>query len=90
MTKRNNLFALFQSILGHAPEEEEPRAQETTMILRNDVLALYRLTLGREPESEEVVIEKRRSGSASDVGFGMMMSDEFITKNIKLLQRVVS
>lgn len=60
------------------------------MIMRNDVLALYRLTLGREPESEEVVIEKRRSGSTSDVGFGMLMSDEFIAKNIKLLQRVVT
>lgn len=89
MTKRNNLFALFQSILGHAPEEEEPRAQETTMILRNDVLALYRLTLGREPESEEVVIEKRRSGSASDVGFGMLMSDEFIERNLKAITRMI-
>lgn len=89
MTKRNNLLAVFQSILGHPPKDEKRLAQETTMILRNDVLALYRLTLGREPESEEVVTEKRRSGSASDVGFGMLMSDEFTERNLKVITRMI-
>ena len=89
MSLGNDVLKFFRAMLGRETELGEGLRDERTLISRDEVVNLYNLLLDREPESEEIINEKRRSGSASDVGFGMLTSEEFMTRNIKIIRRML-
>lgn len=89
MSLGNDVVMFFRSMRGRGSESGDSPTDERQLISRDEVVILYSLILGREPESEEVINEKRRSGSASDVGFGMLMSEEFITRNMSVIRRMI-
>lgn len=89
MSLGNDVVMFFRSILGRGSEHGDSPNDERPLISRDEVIILYTLILSREPESEEIINEKRRSGSASDVGFEMLMSEEFMTRNMSVIRRMI-